>query len=183
MDRVKEQKVEQDRLQNRAAAAQRDVAARFEELRKREAQLQQTEAVAKGEEARQKALAEREPNRGRRAFRNLGELPPADGADAGSALGGGKLSAGSLDLVALATSYADAVGNVRIAQARLEAVAEHGSGAEQRVEKTSLAAAERKARLLRSIAEIAVSGAEAEYKQARQMTDNGVLPQSKLAEA
>ena len=169
--------------QDKAMAAQRDMAARIDELRKREAQLVEAEAVAKAEKDRLKALAEREPSRGRRGVRNLGELPPADGADAGSALGGGKLPAGSLDLVALATSYADAVGNLRIAEARLEAVAEHGSGAEQRVEKTSLAAAERKARLLRSIAEIAVSGAEAEYKQARQMTDNGLLPQSKLAEA
>jgi hypothetical protein len=97
--------------------------------------------------------------------------------------GEAKLSAGSLDLVALATSYADAVGSVRVAKFRVKAAAEKDQGAEEQIQRASLETAEHKANLLRSIAEIALAGAEAEYKQSRQLVDQGFMSTSKLAEA
>ena len=117
--------------------------------------------------------------------------PSAAGASPDAALGGdmaggaagAKLAAGSLDLVALATSYADAVGNLRMAQARAKAAAGQGNDAEQAVHATAVEAAERKARLLRSIAEIAAGSAEAEYGQAKQLAGQGLLTESKVVEA
>jgi hypothetical protein len=96
--------------------------------------------------------------------------------------GAGKVSAGPLDLIGLATSYSDAVGEVQLAKVRLAAAGEKSS-AEEAVQRVALETAMRKAKLLRTIAEIALDGARAEYEDARKLSAKGFLPQSRMAEA
>jgi hypothetical protein len=96
--------------------------------------------------------------------------------------GAGKVSAGPLDLIGLATSYSDAVGEVQLAKVRLTAAGEK-SPTEEAVQRVALGTAERKAKLLRTIAEIALAGARADYDDARKLSAKGFLPQSSLAEA
>jgi hypothetical protein len=186
---------------NRSSTAERELASRLEELKAREQQLKQSEAqlraqrdgldqamkkqaqsfASTSEDYKRVRDAADGEKRGREARRNpgalAGELPGVD-PTAGA---GGKLAAGTLDLVALATSYADAVGNVRLAQVRVKTGDRDSS--DQALNEAGLQAAERKARLLRSIAEIAVEGAKAEYEQSRQLNQQGLLPQSKVVES
>ena len=162
------------------------------DVEKTRAQLARTEAerawrgtTRSGAPARSSSAGgDPDPRAAYRAPSAAGASPDAAlGGDMAGGASGAKLAAGSLDLVALATSYADAVGNLRMAQARAKAAAGHGSDEDRAVNATAVEAAERKARLLRSIAEIAAGGAEAEYGQARQLAEQGLVPQSKTVEA
>ena len=106
---------------------------------------------------------------------------PAD-ADPFAGGGSGKMAAGPLDLIGLATSYSDAVGEVELAKVRLASAGER-SPTEEAVQRVALETAMRKAKLLRTIAEIALSGARAEYEDARKLSAKGFLPQSRMAES
>ncbi|HZN68608.1 MAG TPA: M56 family metallopeptidase [Tepidisphaeraceae bacterium] len=108
---------------------------------------------------------------------------PDTGAPADPFAGGGsgKVSAGPLDLIGLATSFSDAVGEVQLAKVRLAAAGEK-SPTEEAVQRVALETAMRKAKLLRTIAEIALAGARAEYEDARKLSAKGFLPQSQMAE-
>jgi hypothetical protein len=93
-----------------------------------------------------------------------------------------KLDAGTLDLVGLATSYADAVGDVRVAEVRVK-VAGEGSPSERMLEEAAMEKSRHKARLLRSIAEIALRGAAEELNRTEQLARDNLVPQSALADA
>ena len=93
-----------------------------------------------------------------------------------------KLDAGTLDLVGLATSYADAVGDVRVAEVRVK-VAGEASPAERMLEEAAMEKSRHKARLLRSIAEIALRGAADELNRTQQLAKENLVSQSALAEA
>ena len=101
-------------------------------------------------------------------------------------LGGGaglNLDVGSLDLVGLATSYADAVGDVRVAEVRVKVAQEKNSPSDQMLEQVAMEKSRHKARLLRSIAEIALRGAHEELQRTEQLAKQGLAPQSTLAES
>jgi beta-lactamase regulating signal transducer with metallopeptidase domain len=100
------------------------------------------------------------------------------------------ISRRELDLVSLATSYADAVGNLETAQARLadiESVEAKSSGTIPKQEITSarlaVVAAQRKEQLLQRIAKVALTGVSKELDRATQLHKNGVVPESDLEEA
>ena len=190
---------------NRSSIAERELASKLNELKAREQRLQQSEAQLRAQrnaldqemkkQAQSLAKASSEDDKrlqGAAGAEKLlrearfkraqlaGELP---GVDPAAGAGGGKLAGGTLDLVALATSYTDAVGNVQVAKLRVRAAAEKDERIEEQIQMASLDTAQRKARLLRSIAEVAMEGAKAELEQSHQLAKQGVLPQSKLAEA
>jgi hypothetical protein len=185
--------------QNRVQSSQQGLAqnqAELFELRNREAKIGRDLAQVKSDRDSLKAIdaEKRDAEKREAAIRsfnaaNTGRTaytPLPDGADSGTdpaERGASRLSAGSLDLVALATSYADAVGSVRVARYRVKAAAEKDQEAEVQIQQASLETAEHKAGLLRSIAEIAMAGAEAEYKRTRELAGQGVVSKSTLEEA
>jgi beta-lactamase regulating signal transducer with metallopeptidase domain len=101
--------------------------------------------------------------------------------------GDAHVSAGQIDLVTLALSYIDAIGDAETAKARLERMA--GLPANQRTDlelqeyKVVAQTAERKLRLLKGVVEIALTGARSEYKQVKELADQGVAPRSQASEA
>ena len=93
-----------------------------------------------------------------------------------------------LDLVSLATSYADAVGVLEAAQARVDenaklsntsAISQH----EVRNAKLALSAAQRKEQILRSIAEVATDNAAQEFERSSQLHKAGQTTASAPTEA
>ncbi len=100
------------------------------------------------------------------------------GAQLNAAVGGLRQQ---LDLVALANSYADAVGSIAAAREEFEASATdvHARSAA----KAKLAAAEQKAHLLRSITEAALQQAKQEYDLARKRVEAGAAPPNDAIEA
>ena len=88
-----------------------------------------------------------------------------------------------LDLVTLATSYADAAGAVKVAEARLMQAEQNGSAVEQRVEAANVETARRKAALLRAIAEVSLEGAKANLDRARALIESGMGSNAEFAEA
>jgi hypothetical protein len=163
--------------QDRARAVEQELNRRLAELQSQEARLR--EQQAKSELARRQALEERSAREWKNGRDNAPSRTDSSPGGEVGALGNARLSSGPIDLLALATSYADAVGNVRVARVQ----AKTGSGRDQRLGQASLEAAERKASLLRGIAEAAFVGADAENKQVRQMVEQGVVPQSALIES
>jgi len=97
----------------------------------------------------------------------------------GSELTGVKSMRAGLDLVNLANSYADAIGNIDVARARVSFTAAN----ERAVAEAQVHNAEAKARLLGNIVKIALEQAETELGQARQLADTGAAPRSSLEEA
>lgn len=85
-----------------------------------------------------------------------------------------------LDLVALANSYADAMGNVTVARQELEATA--GSG-HAPAAKAKLAAAEQKARLFQQITQAALAQAEQELQLAQKRYKAGLAEAGGAGEA
>lgn len=95
-----------------------------------------------------------------------------------------------LDLLALATSYADAVGSLEATQAKLadiEAVEAKSSGTVPKQEITSarlaVAAAQRKEQLLQRIAKVALESVSKELDRATQLHKNGIATASDMEEA
>lgn len=93
-----------------------------------------------------------------------------------------------LDLISLATSYADAVSLREAAAAKLQDIEKLGdakviSQQELTAAKLALSAAERKEKLLRSIAQVAMDSAAEEVQIAMSMRDAGRAPLSAAAEA
>ena len=93
-----------------------------------------------------------------------------------------------LDLVSLATSYADAVSVLEAAQARIDenaklsdtsAISQH----EVRNAKLAFSAAQRKEQLLRSIAEVATESAAQEFERSSQLHKSGQITASAAGEA
>jgi hypothetical protein len=94
-----------------------------------------------------------------------------------------RLDTGALDLVSLATSYADAVGDVRMAEVRVKVASQSDRITDRALEEAGLAKSQQKARLLRSIAEIALAGAEADLQRTEQLSQQKLASQADLAEA
>lgn len=112
------------------------------------------------------------------------KAPPATGA----ALFGGKGGGTGIDVVSLALSYVDATGEVRTAEARLKRTSrlvgeKNASQTELAIDEALLETAQRKAKLLRGVIEISITGAKAEYEAAQRMVKGGYAPQSQLADA
>jgi multidrug resistance efflux pump len=98
------------------------------------------------------------------------------------------LATGQLDLINLAISYIDATGNARTARANYERTAKlagnnNATQTELELHKFALETAERKAQLLRGVTEIALSGAQSDFRYAQELVDQGVAPRSQLSEA
>ncbi len=93
-----------------------------------------------------------------------------------------------LDLVSLATSYADAVSAREAAAARMDDIAKLGdsnaiSQHEARSAELALRAAARKEQLLQSIAKAAMEGAAREVERTAELHNKGVINSSAMAEA
>jgi beta-lactamase regulating signal transducer with metallopeptidase domain len=88
-----------------------------------------------------------------------------------------------LDLVSLANSYVDAVGNLQIAEVRLHANQEKGDIAETRIAKVNLETARRKVAIFRSIAEAAQDAAKSDLEIAVQQVQIGLAPKTAVTEA
>lgn len=93
-----------------------------------------------------------------------------------------------LDLVSLATSYADAVSVLEAAEVKMAEIAKLKdsnviSSSDISSAKLALSAAKRKEHLLRSIAEVATASAAQEYERTAQLHKNGVSTVSAAAEA
>jgi beta-lactamase regulating signal transducer with metallopeptidase domain len=93
-----------------------------------------------------------------------------------------------LDLITLATSYADAVGAVEVAEAKMKEVADLSdrkviSQQEVNLAKLALSAAKRKEQLLRSIAEVAAASAAQEYERTTQLYKSGASTGSAATES
>ena len=105
------------------------------------------------------------------------------------ALGGGfeatttAVSNRPLDLITLATSYADTVGAVELAKAKLaEAEAKSMSATELLPYRAAIASAQRKEKLLRRIAEVATAGAKQEYERAEKLYRTGAMAVSEVSD-
>src|SRR2546421_185955 len=85
-----------------------------------------------------------------------------------------------LDLVSLANSYLDAVGNVQLCQVRLS-MAQFNAG-EVQLAKVSLVTAERKVKIFRGIAEAALQSAKADLESAMQQVKMGLAPTNAVNE-
>jgi hypothetical protein len=88
-----------------------------------------------------------------------------------------------LDLVSLANSYLDAVGNLQIAEVRLQANQEKGDMAEVRIAKVNFETARRKVAIFRSIAEAAQDAAKSDLEIANQQVQTGLAPKTAVTEA
>jgi beta-lactamase regulating signal transducer with metallopeptidase domain len=99
-----------------------------------------------------------------------------------------RTSAGGLDLVSLATAYADAIGEVEAATSRLsaeEAASANKSGSARELEAAQLAlrSAQRKFELLRSISSVAAEAANADLKRVQQLVRAGAASSELAIEA
>ena len=97
-------------------------------------------------------------------------------------------SAAGLDLVSLATAYADSVGSVDTAKAQLAAVEEAAanktvSQRELEAARIALHNAQRKHQLLRNIAKVAAEAAKADLERSQQLVRAGAMPVHAAAEA
>jgi hypothetical protein len=129
---------------------------------------------------------------------NLPSLTPAPATSSPSernanrarhAVGGGTeaatpaVSNRPLDLITLATSYADSVGAVDLAKAKLaEAEAASKTAAQLHPYQATLNSAVRKEKLLRRIAEVATAGAKQEYKRAEELYRTGAMAVSEVSD-
>jgi len=86
-----------------------------------------------------------------------------------------------LDLVSLANNYADALGNVQLAQEQLDQA--RANPAEARLAKVGLLNAERKVKIFRGIAQAALQSAKADLEFATQQFQNGIAPRNGVSEA
>lgn len=96
-----------------------------------------------------------------------------------SDLVGAKSIRPGLDLVNLANSYADAVGNIQVARARVKTTTME----ERAVAEAQVRNAEAKARLLGNIIKVALSQAQAELDRTRTLAGQGAISHSELQEA
>jgi hypothetical protein len=127
-----------------------------------------------------------EPN----TFSSTRESKPFIGAsrrESGDDLGGLKASR-EIDLINLATSYADAIAALESSEsklAELEPLAKSNAVAQFEVTtaRTNLSAAKRKESLLRRITEVAAKSAAQEYERTKELTERGVVPAGAAADA
>jgi hypothetical protein len=110
-----------------------------------------------------------------------GFAEPAAGAAAAAPAG----VRGQLDLVALASIYADALGNVRVARARYDQAKGSGGGSatSPAVEQAALQAALGKAQMLHAVAEVALEAAAEERTRAEQRYETGLSSHSEFIDA
>jgi len=88
-----------------------------------------------------------------------------------------------LDLITLATSYADTVGTVELAKAKLaEAEAKSMSATELLPYRAAIASAQRKEKLLRRIAEVATAGAKQEYQRSVRLHQVGAVAADEMSD-
>jgi len=94
-----------------------------------------------------------------------------------------------LDLVSLANSYVDAIGNLKLAQLELdELVATRGPEHKDVTRlgpaaKVKIEIAQRKVNIFRGIAEVALESAKSDLEIATQQVQNGLAPKSSITEA
>ncbi|HEY2149032.1 MAG TPA: hypothetical protein VGH32_13920, partial [Pirellulales bacterium] len=88
-----------------------------------------------------------------------------------------------IDLITLATSYADAVGAVEVAKAKLAEADSGGQSGELRSRRAALESATRKEKLLRRIAEVATNGAKQNYERLVKLHGQGVVSADMLEES
>ena len=104
----------------------------------------------------------------------------------GGDTGGPVVSTRPLDLIALATSYADAVSAVEMAKAKLAEAEQNSTDKEQSRQLNShrvgLDSAIRKEKLLRRIAQVAANGAKQEYARAVRLHATGALAAEEMEE-
>lgn len=122
-----------------------------------------------------------------RPVENEPSLPPAHPSERGQGVSSGYRE---LDLLTLATSYADAVANLEASQAKLagaEAIAkENASGTNKHdiaLARLEVAAAQRKQQLLQRIAKVALASVSKELDRVTQLHQAGVVPASELEAA
>ena len=97
----------------------------------------------------------------------------------GGDAGGSAVSTRPLDLIALATSYADAVSAVEMAKAKLaeaqQTLTEQGQSRQLNSERVAVESAIRKEKLLRRIAQVAANGAKQEFQRAVRLQATGAI--------
>ncbi len=87
-----------------------------------------------------------------------------------------------IDLVALATNYADAISAVELAKAKLAEAEQAGQSGELRSRRVSVENAVRKGNLLRRIAEVAMTGAKQQADRVAQLRAAGAISASEANE-
>jgi beta-lactamase regulating signal transducer with metallopeptidase domain len=104
----------------------------------------------------------------------------------GGDTGGPVVSTRPLDLIALATSYADAVGAVDMAKAKLAEAEQNLTDKEQprqlNSHRVGLESAVRKEKLLRRIAQVAANGAKQEFERAVRLHATGAIAAEEMEE-
>jgi hypothetical protein len=88
-----------------------------------------------------------------------------------------------LDLVSLADRYVDAMGSVKLAEVRMQAMEEKQDKVGIRIEKVNLDTARRKVVIFRGIVEAAREAAQADLDIASQQVKNGLAPVNSVNEA
>jgi beta-lactamase regulating signal transducer with metallopeptidase domain len=88
-----------------------------------------------------------------------------------------------IDLITLATSYADAVGAVEMAKAKLKEADSAGQPGELLSRRAALESAARKEKLLRRIAEVATNGAKQNYERLVKLHGQGAVSAEMLEES
>ncbi len=104
----------------------------------------------------------------------------------GGDAGGPVVSTRPLDLIALATSYADAVSAVEMAKAKLaeaqQTLTDQGQSRQLNSERVAVENAIRKEKLLRRIAQVAANGAKQEYERAVRLHATGAIAAEEMEE-
>jgi hypothetical protein len=104
----------------------------------------------------------------------------------GGDAGGPVVSTRPLDLIALATSYADAVSAVEMAKAKLaeaqQTLTDQGQSRQLNSERVAVESAIRKEKLLRRIAQVAANGAKQEFGRAVKLHATGALAAEEMEE-
>jgi beta-lactamase regulating signal transducer with metallopeptidase domain len=89
---------------------------------------------------------------------------------------------GELDVVSLANTYANAIGEVRVAQTKLSSAQSQGDRNAMALAGTELKNAMLKSKMLRSIVEVAATHAQSEKERLTQRVNSGVASPSDLAD-
>jgi hypothetical protein len=198
-DELAKLRAQQDQIKAQLAALEAEKAKLMAELAQRKDEgAKANDAAAKRNEAarfraaleekidgqKEKAAAERDKavNADRQAMRDWMEKKNVGGNRDQNEFPG----RAHLDLVSLANSYVDAIGNLQVAQLELERI----SGKEKvftqyevNKAKVDVVTAERKVRIFRAIAEAALESAKSDLDFAVAQVQNGIAPQTTMSDA
>ena len=161
--------------------------AEIDQLRAQQAQLRaQLEVLAVEKQRLQRELGQRKAGaeaaqdaaREQQQQRNADRMVARERAEQNEPRGRAQL-----DLVSLANNYVDAMGSVKLAEVRMQAMEEKQDQIGIRIEKVNLDTAKRKVMIFRGIIEAAREAARADLDLAEQQVKGGLAPVNSVNEA